>query len=101
MTLRPLGVRHLPPRVADLLAACVEGATYLKGKSLRADIGKLSPATLAICRLSYVFSVKKARQQLGWEPLYTLSEALQCTVARGLERMGQRVRGGAGAVQLN
>lgn len=90
MTLRPLRVRRLPPRCADLLAACVELATYWHGASLASDVGKLSPPTLAICRLSYAFSVARARSLLGWEPLYTLSEAVQCITARSLQAQRER-----------
>lgn len=91
-------VQHLPPRCADLLGFLVELVTYCYGRSLNADIGKLSPATLAICRLSYVFSVRKARAQLGWEPLYTLAEAVQCIVARSLERAGRLQVGQVGRI---
>jgi len=59
MTFRPMVVKHLPSRFANVLGAGVEFATWVNGKSLRADIGKLSPATLAICRLSYAFSVDR------------------------------------------
>jgi nucleoside-diphosphate-sugar epimerase len=86
MTLRPMAVHRLPPRVADLLALGVEAATFVLGRSLRHDVGKISPATLSICRLSYVFETRRARDALGWAPLYTLAEAVQCTVARYLER---------------
>jgi nucleoside-diphosphate-sugar epimerase len=84
MTLKPCPIVHVPPNLATVVGYGVELVTWLRGKPLALEVAKLTPATLAICRLSYVFSVERAKLMLGWSPLYTVPEALQCMIARYL-----------------
>mmetsp|Transcript_4555 Transcript_4555/g.7905 ORF Transcript_4555/g.7905 Transcript_4555/m.7905 type:complete len:802 (+) Transcript_4555:362-2767(+) len=49
-----------------------------KGKvSLGKDVDILTPATLITATMSYTYTSKKAKRVLGYEPVFTLDEAIQ------------------------
>lgn len=86
-------VGALPPHAMDVLSFFVELVTWLRGRTIHADVGKLTAPMLAITRLSYSFSTEKARKLLGFRPLYSVDEAVQRTVAMYLR--SQRRAAGA------
>mmetsp|Transcript_4524 Transcript_4524/g.14684 ORF Transcript_4524/g.14684 Transcript_4524/m.14684 type:complete len:81 (-) Transcript_4524:218-460(-) len=47
---------------------------------VKGDLALLTPAMFAVASLTYAFSSAKAKERLGYEPLYTVHEALQRTV---------------------
>ena len=80
VTGRPIRVLTLPYWIMWVVCYVVElfeRATHIR---VRGDLGMLTPAMLDIAQLSYVFSHAKAATKLGYQPLYTLDEALHRTV---------------------
>jgi len=77
---RPFQRRYLPMNLMKLIAWCVEFVERLTQRRISGQLEKLTPAMLAIAELSYTFSSAKARQVLGYEPLFTVDEAVQRTV---------------------
>jgi len=76
-----MSVTYLPRRLMTGLAYLIEGYQYVSRQRVSGDLAALSPAMLNLAKLSYAFSSKKAERMLGYEPLYTVDEALQRTVA--------------------
>lgn len=74
-----------PIRLLYVLGACVEAYAYLTHKKLPGDLGKLTPSMLDCATMSYTFSGRKAREVLGYAPLYTLDEAVHRTVGQWLK----------------
>eukprot|EP00927_Polykrikos_kofoidii_P009691 TRINITY_DN14056_c0_g1_i1.p1 TRINITY_DN14056_c0_g1~~TRINITY_DN14056_c0_g1_i1.p1 ORF type:complete len:435 (+),score=46.71 TRINITY_DN14056_c0_g1_i1:196-1305(+) len=72
---------HLPRRLMTALAWASETYQFLTGRRIKGELALLTPATLNTAGLSYAFSSKKARDVLGYRPLYSFDEAIQKTVA--------------------
>jgi plant 3beta-hydroxysteroid-4alpha-carboxylate 3-dehydrogenase len=79
-TSRPFAVVYLPRNLMVLLAHVVEVIQRVTKRQLSGEIALLTPAMFAVARCSYGFSYDKARQLLGYSPLYTVDEAVQRTV---------------------
>ena len=81
---RVTGRKHLVKNLpyAPIAAMCyvVEAFERLTRTRVGGDVGNLTPAMLATATVSYTFSHAKAARELGYEPLYTLDEALHRTV---------------------
>lgn len=78
---RPMKRTYLPRRLMIILAYACETYQRLTRKRPKGDIALLTPAMLNIASLSYAFSSRKARNMLGYAPLYTVDEAMQKTVS--------------------
>jgi sterol-4alpha-carboxylate 3-dehydrogenase (decarboxylating) len=76
----PFTQSYLPRNFMFGLARIIELLQYLTRGKLKGDVAMLTPAMFAVASLSYTFSYAKARERLGYEPLYTVHEALQRTV---------------------
>jgi len=71
---------YLPCNLMFGLASAVELIQMATRGRLKGEIALLTPAMFAIASLSHSFTSTQARDVLGYEPLYTVHEALQRTV---------------------
>ena len=71
---------YLPRRLMMALGYAVELVQRATRGRVTGDLALLTPAMFAVASLTYAFSSAKAKERLGYEPLYTLHEALQRTV---------------------
>jgi len=83
---RPGGLVTIPTphRLLHGLAYAVEGATAL-GFKVPGVLGQLTAATVEYLELSYAFSSRKAHERLGYEPLFTVEQAVQMSVDEWLQ----------------
>lgn len=67
-----------PPLMSALAWTCQTLAKALGGRLPHrlGDLRKLRPATLALARATYYFSDRKARTDFGYQPLYSVEEAM-------------------------
>eukprot|EP00928_Gymnodinium_smaydae_P075441 TRINITY_DN58456_c0_g1_i1.p1 TRINITY_DN58456_c0_g1~~TRINITY_DN58456_c0_g1_i1.p1 ORF type:complete len:416 (-),score=70.90 TRINITY_DN58456_c0_g1_i1:110-1357(-) len=80
VTGKPLLRTYLPIGLLTLIAWLNESFQRIFRKRVTGDLANLTPAMFKLAALSYTFSSKKAKTLLGYEPIYTLDEALQKTV---------------------
>ena len=78
---RPGGITVIPTPEKLLigLSYIVELAAYLK-KPFPGQLGQLTRATIRFLDMSYVFSSRKARDCLGYEPIFSMEDAMQMSV---------------------
>jgi len=78
---RPGGLVMIPTpyRLLTLVAKVVEGLHGI-GYKVPGQLGTLTTATVEFLELSYAFSSRKAQQRLGYEPLFTVEQAVQMSV---------------------
>lgn len=79
--LRPGGVISIPTpeRLMKLIAIGVETIAYF-GFQIPGQLGLFTKTTCDFLDMSYVFSSRKAATRLGYEPLFTVEEAVQMAV---------------------
>ena len=73
-----------PHRLLHLLSFVVEGLTALKIK-VPGMFGQLTAATVEYLELSYAFSSRKAHERLGYEPAFSVEQAVQMSVDEWLQ----------------
>merc|ERR1712194_231610 len=71
----PMGIIRPLASVVNFLHSSSKGRI-----SLGKDLDMLTPAAMSTFSMSYTFSSAKAREKLGYEPLFSLEEGVQLTV---------------------
>jgi len=87
----PMKMTYLPHRLMRGLAYLVEAYQAITHRRVTGQLSSLTPAMIHLAGMSYAFSSCKARRLLGYEPLYTIDEALQRTVATSKHLYGRGV----------
>jgi nucleoside-diphosphate-sugar epimerase len=79
--LRPGGVVMMvtPFHLLNLLAYVIEWITSF-GYKVPGELGLLTVATKEYLELSYAFNCKKAHQRLGYEPIFSMEQAIQYSI---------------------
>lgn len=73
-------VTYLPLLILTALAWCSESYQRLVGKRIQGQLKFLTPPMLSVARQSYAFTGTKARELLGYHPIFTVDEGLQKTI---------------------
>lgn len=81
-----LGWQYLPDNFFDVLSWFVETCQRITRTRIVGDLKSVTPAAFDVARASFHFSGAKARDVLGYRPVYTVDEALQKTVDFWLAR---------------
>ena len=74
-----------PIRLLYVLAHCVETYARLTHKKVAGELGMLTPCMLDCATITYGFKAKKAREVLGYKPIYTFDEGMRHNVASWLK----------------
>jgi len=75
-------ISYLPRRLLVGIAYANEAFQALTHRRVTGELAPLTPAMVILAKCSYSFSSAKAKRLLGYEPLYTVDEALQRTVSQ-------------------
>jgi len=78
-------VTYLPQLLLATLAWACELYQRLTRTRVDGDVKFLTPPMMNVARQSYAFTGKKARELLGYAPIFTVDEGLQKTVAKFFE----------------
>eukprot|EP00931_Biecheleriopsis_adriatica_P101975 TRINITY_DN77019_c0_g1_i1.p1 TRINITY_DN77019_c0_g1~~TRINITY_DN77019_c0_g1_i1.p1 ORF type:complete len:428 (-),score=74.20 TRINITY_DN77019_c0_g1_i1:215-1456(-) len=80
VTGKTMAMQYIPYRLLIGLSYFLEAMVSVTRYRIKGDAANLSGAMINLATLSYSFSSKKANKMLGYEPLYTVDEALQRSV---------------------
>merc|ERR1712166_1649403 len=79
---KSMKITYLPRRLLVGIAYANEAFQSLTRRRVTGELAPLTPAMVTLAKCSYSFSSAKAKRLLGYEPLYTVDEALQRTVSQ-------------------
>ena len=76
----PIQFTYLPRKLLVVLAYIVEWIQWFtSGRGISGDLKSLTPAMTNLARISYILKSTKARDLLGYRPLFTVDDGVKFT----------------------